>query len=101
MTNADVQFSNQYVRPLAEAMARHYFFAKNVIALWNARGGSAAIPNDGTVVPDGAPGDGRPGITGANVNNIINRALETVADYEAASNAKLNTILQVAVNTRS
>lgn len=98
LTQADIQFCNQYVRPFADKRAQAYYAAKSLLTMWNARGGATAIPNDSTAVADGSPADGRPGITGAMVNNIINRASEIVTDYEANSNAKLNTVLQVAVN---
>jgi hypothetical protein len=35
--------------------------------------------------------------TGTDANNIINRISELITDYEATNNAKLNTILAVAV----
>ena len=99
LTNADIQFINTVVRPYADWRAKDYLLAKRLITLWNARGGAAAIPNDSVAVPDGSPSDGRPPIKDLDVNNIINRASEAVTDYEATSNAKLNTILVVAVNT--
>jgi hypothetical protein len=47
---------------------------------------------------DGSATDGRSPITGIAATNIVNRASEMIADFEAASNAKLNTVLQVKVN---
>ena len=99
LTNADIQFCNTYVRPYADWRAKDYFLAKRLVTAWNARGGAVAIPNVIAPVLDGAPDDGRAPIKGTDVNNIINRASEAVADYEATANAKLNTILAVAVNT--
>jgi hypothetical protein len=100
LTNADITFINTYVRPMADHMGKEYLLAKRLVSTWNARGGATAIPNDATVVADGAPGDGRPPITNAQVNTIITRATERITDYEATSNAKLNTVLVVAVNTQ-
>ena len=100
LTNADIQFCNAYVRPYADWRAKDYFLAKRLVTAWNARGGAVAIPNTIAIVLDGAPDDGRNSIKGIDVNNIINRASEAVTDYEAAVNAKLNTILAVAVNTQ-
>ena len=48
---------------------------------------SSVIPNDATEVA--------PGITGAEVTNIIVRCQEQIADLEANNNAKRNTILAV------
>jgi len=61
-----------------------YSRAKFVVARWNS-GLSAEIPNDGTDVGEG--------VTGAQVWLGITRAQELIADLEANSNAKLNTIL--------
>src|SRR5262245_50929994 len=105
-TQADVVFSDQFIRPFADKRAQAYYAAKALVTAWNARGGATAIPNNATIFPDNAsasplsgPGnDGRPIITQAMINNIVNRASEIVTDYEATSNAKLNTVLQVAVN---
>jgi len=99
MNAADVKFCNEKIRPAADALVQLYNSASNALAEWNARGGTGAIPNDGTVVDDNAPSDGRNQITGAMVSNIINRLAEFVADQEASGNAKLNTEYAVAVNT--
>jgi hypothetical protein len=62
---------------------------------------SALILNTTDVIVDGAATDGRSVITGAKATSIITRAQEIITDYEAASNAKLNTVLQVAVNQQA
>lgn len=108
MTNADVVFCDTKIRPAADKLAQAYNLAKTVVAEWNARGGTTAIPNTSAIVPDsasstplsGTGNDGRPVITGAQVSLLITRLTEKITDYEATTNAKLNTILQVAVNTR-
>ncbi len=99
MTAADIKFCNDKIRPAADALVQLTFSADEIILLWNNRGGTAAIPNDGTVIPDGSPADGRPAMTGAQVSNIIARLSEYKADQEANGNAKLNTEMAVAVNT--
>jgi len=93
-----VRFANERIRPAADALARTYHLAKQVQAEWTARGGVAMLPNKSDAVLDGAETDGRPVITGADVNNVINRLAELTADFEAYGAAKLNTILRVAVN---
>lgn len=94
-----VRFCNEKVRPAADGLAQVYNDAKRVLAEWNAAGGVALVPNTADVVADRADVDGRPVITGEKVNNVMNRIGELISDYEAGGNAKLNTILQVAVNT--
>ena len=106
MVQSDVVFCDQFVRPFADRRAQGYYAAKALVQIWTARGGATAIPNTSAVVPDsastipltGSGSDGRPIITGVMVNNMINRATEIITDYEATSNAKLTTVLQVAVN---
>jgi hypothetical protein len=100
LTASDIKFVNEKIRPAADRLAQSYSFAKTVTAEWTARGGTTAIPNDATVVADGAATDGRPVIINSDVSSIINRLSEFITDYEAASSAKLNTVLKVAVNTR-
>ncbi len=98
---AAIAFSNTQIRPIADSMSTSYWTAKKLLANWNSLGMSAKFPNDTTAVSDGAAQDGRNQITGAMVNNIVNRAQEIITDYEATSNAKLNTVLQVQVNGQS
>ena len=93
-----VKFCNEKVRTVADRMAQLYYAAKAVVDEWNSNSLSGVIPNTTDVVVDGAATDGRFIITGAKATSIITRAQEVVADYEAGSNAKLNTVLQVAVN---
>jgi hypothetical protein len=100
ITNPEVvAFCNQRVREAADRLAQTYFLAKAVTAEWFANNLSTAIAYDnGDLVVDGSAIDGRHPISGIDVNNLITRLMELTADYEASSNAKLNTILAVAVN---
>jgi hypothetical protein len=82
-------------------MSASYWSAKKLLSNWNALAMSTKFPNDASPVMDGAQTDGRPVITGAMVNNIVNRAQEIITDYEATSSAKLNTVAQVQVNGAS
>lgn len=97
MNAADVKFINENIRPAADLLVQLEATATAILNAWNARGGVSAIPNDATVVADGAPGDGRNQITGAMVSNIIARLNEYKTDQDASSNAKLNTEFAVAV----
>ncbi len=93
-----VRFCNEKVRVAADKLAQAYNCANQVLDEWTARGGVALVPNSADAVLDGSATDGRPPITGADTNNIIKRLSELIADYDALSAAKLNTILGVAVN---
>ena len=94
-----VGFSNTQVRTIADRFAQAYLACKEFQARWVALGGAAMFPNDpDATVDDKANADARPVIDGADGNNIANRVVEFVADYEANSSAKLNTVLAVAVN---
>lgn len=74
------------VQTSARTMHLSYRRAKFVLERWFS-GLNADIDNDAT--------EYAPGITGAEITNIITRCSELVADYEAGTNAKLNTILQL------
>ena len=95
---AAVRFSNEKVRVAADKLAKAYYFAKQVQNEWFANSMSASITNTADAIIDGSATDGRHVITGADATNIITRCGELVTDMEASSNAKLNTILGVAVN---
>lgn len=98
ITNVEaVRFCNEKVRPIANRLAMAYYLAKAVQNEWFANSMLDLIPNEaGDIVIDGSATDGRHVISGAHVVNVITRSMELVADMEANSNAKLNTILSVA-----
>jgi hypothetical protein len=92
-----VKFSNEEIRTAANDFAQLYYRAKRVYQSWTALGMSSLITNSGDdTIIDGSATDGRPVITGADGNNIINRVSEFITSMEDSSNAKLNTILAVA-----
>lgn len=93
-----VRFSNEKARTAADILAQAYYQVKQVQDEWFATGMSSLIPNTADLIVDGSATDGRHPVTGADVTNIITRCGELVTDYEDASSAKLNTILNVAVN---
>lgn len=108
-----VKFANEKARVAADLIAQLDNFAAAVLNEWTALGGSALFPNTTAVLQDSAApngvdatgGDGRPVITGAMVNNIINRLTE-MRSATATTGLALgvsgvrNTVLQVAVNTQ-
>lgn len=106
-----IKFANEKIRKAADCLAQLDTFAGQVLAEWTALGGAALIPNTTDVVQDTASpngtdttgGDGRPGITGIKVNNIINRLTELRATTGNGLRMGVagvrDTVLQVAVNT--
>lgn len=99
ITNPEaVRFCNERVRPAADATAQLYYQLKALKDEWFAASMGDLITVEGGGIDDGSDLDGRHGITGTDVINLITRAIELVNDYEANSNAKLNTIINVAVH---
>jgi hypothetical protein len=100
ITNAEaVAFCNDKIRPVADKLAQAYYDAKIVVDDWTANSMGTLIPNSASdIVVDGSATDGRHVISGADATTIVTRCMEFVADMEANNNAKLNTILSVAVN---
>jgi hypothetical protein len=93
-----ITFCNQKIRPAADKLARAYNFARMVMDEWSALNMGTLIPTGGGEVEDGAAADGRPVINADQVVLLTYRLNELIADYEADTNLKLNTVLQVAVN---
>jgi hypothetical protein len=108
-----VKFGNEKARVAADLIAQLDNFATSVLNEWTALGGATLFPNTTAVLQDSAApngvdatgGDGRPVITGAMVNNIINR-LNEMRSATATTGLALGvagvrtTVLQVAVNTQ-
>lgn len=80
----------QKTRTVATYAEFWYRYSKRITQEWFAGNMSADIPNNSTLIED----DGKKPLTGADITNIITRATEFVTDYEAGSNAKLNTVLK-------
>ena len=107
-----IKFSNEKIRICADLIAQLDNLAGAVRNEWTAHGGTALIPNTADVIRDGASpnddlgtgGDGRPVITGAKANNIVNR-LTNLRSADAGAGLAMgvagvrDTVLQVAVNT--
>lgn len=95
---AAVRFANEKVRVAADRLAQAYYFAKRVKDEWYANVMGDLFPSGGGTVLDRAATDGRHVIDRDDVVLLINRCEDLITDLEANANAKLNTILQVAVN---
>lgn len=104
-----VAFANQKIRPMADLLYTAYYTAKSVLAQWNAQNVAAVIPNDATIIADGAATDGRAQITDAQATNVITRCQDLInwmegANTIAAGNgslAVLNTVALVQVNGKA
>jgi hypothetical protein len=77
-------FCNERVRPFSDLMRTVYLTSKSISMTWNTSGVNAKLPNDSSLVVDGSATDGRTPITGADVNNIINRANDLIAYFESS-----------------
>lgn len=111
-TNAQaILFSNTKIRPMADLLSTAYFTAKSVVSQWNAQLVSSVIPNDATVISDGAAIDGRAQITDAQATAIITRCSELISWMEqglvaspfgtTTTSATLNTVQAVEVNGKA
>lgn len=90
-----VLFANQYARPVANDIVSAYLTMKRIAQVWTGQDVIAVIPNDATLISDGAANDGRPQITDGMVNVLIANAATICALFEANSNLILNQMLQV------
>jgi hypothetical protein len=95
-----VAFSNLKIRPMADHLASVFYQAQIVLDLWNGTLMGDKFPVEGGTVEDGSDVDGRTPITGNDVQLFMSRLSELVTDYEASSNAKLNTVVKPSVNIR-
>jgi len=101
-----VAFANQKIRPMADLLYSAYETARSVLQQWNSQSVSSVIPNDSTVIADGAATDGRPPMTNAQATNIITRCTDIINWMEGSaaisagdgSKAVLGTVSAVEVN---
>jgi len=98
-----VRFCNEQIRILADTLLTALRTAQAVREFYYAHPELETLfhQNVSEFVEDGSATDGRPRMTGNDVLALITRADELVADYQANSNAKLNTVLRAAVNGQS
>ena len=95
-----IKFENETARQYCEHAWGTYLRAKDLVNTWNAQALSAVIPNTGDTFDDGSQTDGRVIVTGAACTSAVTRAQEMIADMEANSNAKLNTLLALGMIPR-
>lgn len=99
ITNPEaIKFCNEKIRVMGDILGQAYFTAKALKAEWDANNMGALLPVSADVVVDGSATDGRHVITGNDAQGIIARANDLISDMEANGGAKLNTVLNVAVN---
>lgn len=100
-TNAQVvKFSDTQIRPLADLYAQLYYRCKAVAAAYTAQSMGTLIPNDANLIADTAVTgpDGRAPISDADINTFATSVTAFIADLEANSSTKLNTLMKIAVN---
>lgn len=106
-TNAQaILFSNEKVRPVADAVITAVLSMQTLIAEWNAQDITAIIPNDSNFIQDGATvasgtPDGRPPIMDSQVQTMISNCNTLVGYFTASSDLLLNQFMQIMVNGRS
>lgn len=93
---------------MADLLYTAYLSAKSLVEQWNSEGVATVIPNDATIIGDGAATDGRPQITDAQATTIVTRCQELINWMEqglvaspftgTVSNSTLNTVGAVEVN---
>ena len=91
-----VKFCNERIRTAANRFAQLYYWLKAVAGEFVAQDMASKIPDTTDLVDDGSDVDGRPRISGADVNAFIQQASAFIADMEANSNAKLHAVLKIA-----
>lgn len=105
-----VSFANGRARPMADLFESCYLAAKKLVGEWNAQGLSSVIPNDATVIADGASTDGRPLAKDSDVVNIVTRCQDYISWYEGGSSPTVtgagtfgvaNTVRAIEVNGHS
>lgn len=94
-----VRFANTRIRPMADRLAQLYYLAVLFSDEFKALGLDTIFLKNPDSVSDGSATDGRPPITGTDVNNIITLAIAFKDLMEANSKEPLNQVLRVGVNT--
>jgi hypothetical protein len=95
-----VKFCNERIRPCADTIARVAVQVSAIVQEWQAKGLVDQIPDDATVIDDGAATDGRTPITGHDVRQMIALAEDLVA-MATGQNTRMPTVIKVAVNPGS
>lgn len=93
-----VKYCNEKIRTVADQLAQVYYSAKAVVDEWNAQNMGAIITIDGGNIIDGSLTDGRPIITGNDVQLLIINLNGLISEYEASDKSKLNSVLKIAPN---
>jgi hypothetical protein len=101
-----VAFSNTRIRPMSDLLYSAYLSAKKLVQEWNSQNVSAVIPNDATIIGDGATTDGRPQITDSQATTIVTRCQDLINWMEGSqaiaagdgTKAVLNTVTACEVN---
>jgi hypothetical protein len=94
-----ISICNDKIRPLADRVGQLYNLCKALQAEAVAEGWAAMFTGgSGNIIVDGSATDGRAIITDADVAAFITDISSFITDMEAASNARRNRALKIAVN---
>ena len=98
-----VRFSNEQLRPLADALVSAYWTAKAVVANYYASPELGTAYTDGIAetISDGSATDGRQPVTGNDALGMVTQASGWISTCEANGGAVLNVLLGYAVNRQS
>ena len=94
-----IRFANERARPTADAILRALRTAERFKEEWDVRELSTKVPNDETVIPDGADVDGRKQARGVDLYNLYNRCgdLITLVRTQDAG-ARYTQLVEISVN---
>ena len=92
-----IKFCSESVRPLADDLVMFYYAARRVRDRYISIGAATLIPNEtASKVLDGADVNGKPIVTGADVNVALAVMAEVLTLLEANDSVKLQQLLKVA-----
>lgn len=95
-----VTYSNEKLRVTANKLAQAFNFINAAINEWDALDMGSIITDYSTnIMEDDADTDGRPVVSGQDLNDLKDLMDEFRNNFTANTNAKLNMVLKVAVNT--
>lgn len=90
-----IKFCDERLRPFSNKLIEVYRESVFIADEWRALGMAAKIPDKADQIDDKAATDGRPVISGASANAIINLGQALIDDIQANDKAKLDAILKV------
>jgi hypothetical protein len=94
-----VKFCNEILRPTADITVQSFDAIANLYREWAVGEYATTIPDDDTVIEDGAAEDGRKVLTGAKVHAMMTRVGLLIQQAQEEGTG-ISAFVAVAVNTR-